>query len=132
MPYQVIGVGGTFTSLGAIHLDLQSYDRERVHGTTLTIDDLDALVDRLSSLTIAETGAIPSLDPKRAPSSSPERWSAAEAVRHVGNHGDGVGIRFARRNHRAVVQAVTVVLQSLPAFRKKSSPVAGWTSCPCG
>ena len=74
-PYRVIGVGGTFTSLAAIHLDLQSYDRQQVHGTTLTLGNLDALVDRLSGFTIAETAAIPSLDPKRAPVLSPERWS---------------------------------------------------------
>ncbi|MEK7252391.1 MAG: Ppx/GppA phosphatase family protein [Actinomycetota bacterium] len=83
-PYRVIGVGGTFTSLAAIHLDLQSYDRQQVHGTTLTLGNLDALVDRLSGFTIAETAAIPSLDPKRAPVLLAGAVVAAEAVRHVG------------------------------------------------
>ncbi len=63
----VIGVAGTFTSLSAIALGLDRYDRDAVHGSVLSSDDLDQLTERLSPLTVAQTAQIPSLDPKRAP-----------------------------------------------------------------
>jgi exopolyphosphatase/guanosine-5'-triphosphate,3'-diphosphate pyrophosphatase len=66
-PGTVIGVGGTFTSLAAIDSALPSYDRAVVDGYELTHDDLVALVARLMMLTVAETAAIPTLDPQRAP-----------------------------------------------------------------
>lgn len=62
-----IGVAGTWTSLAAIAQDLPAYDRTAVHGYRLTRNRLDSLVGRLSRLSVAETAAIPSLDPKRAP-----------------------------------------------------------------
>lgn len=66
-PGAVIGIAGTWTSLAAISLGLPQYDREIVHGHRLDRESVDALVDRLGSLTLEETMAIPSLDPKRAP-----------------------------------------------------------------
>lgn len=66
-PRTPIGVAGTFTSLAAFALDLPAYDPERVHGSRLTAPICDRLVDRLAAMTVAETAAIPSLDPARAP-----------------------------------------------------------------
>lgn len=83
-PGTTFGVGGTFTSLAALHLGLQAYDPDRVHGTSLGIDDLRALVDRLAPLTIGETEAIPSLDPARAPVLLGGAVVAERAVCHVG------------------------------------------------
>ncbi|MEX1208312.1 MAG: Ppx/GppA phosphatase family protein [Acidimicrobiia bacterium] len=83
-PARVIGVAGTFTSLAAISLGLDPYDREAVHGSALTMADLDRLVDRLSGLTVEETAAIPSLEPKRAPVLLGGAIVAREAVRVSG------------------------------------------------
>lgn len=66
-PGTVVGVGGTFTSLAAIVLDLPRYDRLQVHHSVLTLDGLAALVGHLAGMTVEETAAIPSLDPARAP-----------------------------------------------------------------
>jgi len=66
-PASVLGVAGTFTSLAAIALDLPVYDRDRVHGSVLTLDRIGELISRLTVMTTAETAEIPSLDPKRAP-----------------------------------------------------------------
>jgi exopolyphosphatase/guanosine-5'-triphosphate,3'-diphosphate pyrophosphatase len=66
-PRTVIGVAGTFTSLAAIKVGLQEYDRDAVHGTELTRQDIKELISELSVLTVAQTSAIPSMDPKRAP-----------------------------------------------------------------
>ena len=64
---RAIGVAGSFTSLVAIAMDLPEYDRDRVHGSVLTIDEIRELIDRLSAMSVSETAAIPSLDPNRAP-----------------------------------------------------------------
>ena len=83
-PQRVIGVAGTFTSLAAIHIGLERYDRDRVHATAMTLTDLEGLVHRLAGLTVAETAAIPSLDPKRAPVLLAGAVVATEAVRLAG------------------------------------------------
>lgn len=66
-PGTVIGAAGTFTSLAAIALGLDEYDRGLVHQSTLSRYHLKTLITELSLLTVVETAAIPSLDPKRAP-----------------------------------------------------------------
>ncbi|MGI9584349.1 MAG: exopolyphosphatase, partial [Acidimicrobiia bacterium] len=66
-PGQVIGVAGTFTSLSAINLGLDVYDRSVVDGSRLSLPDINELVEMLRVMTLSETAAIPSLDPKRAP-----------------------------------------------------------------
>jgi len=66
-PATVIGVAGAFTSLGAIALGLETYDRDAVHGSLLSRTQIKELVTVLSGLTVAETASIPSLDPARAP-----------------------------------------------------------------
>lgn len=83
-PERMIGVAGTFTSLAAIHLGLERYDREWVHGAVLGLADLVALVAMLRRLDIAETAAIPSLDPGRAPVILAGAVIAVEALRLSG------------------------------------------------
>lgn len=62
-----MGAAGTWTSLAAIHLDLDSYDSHEVEGTTLGLEDAERMVAWLGSLSLAEKQAIPSLNPERAP-----------------------------------------------------------------
>lgn len=61
-----IGVAGTATTLAAACLGLQAYDRELVHGSEIPKDQIAQLLARLSSLTVDEIRAIPSMHPKRA------------------------------------------------------------------
>lgn len=42
---ELIGVGGTFTSLAAMHLGLETYDPEKVQDCVLTVDDVKKLCD---------------------------------------------------------------------------------------
>ena len=83
-PVRAIGVGGTFTSLAAVHLGLAAYDPTLVHGSILTVDDLDELVTTLTRLTVDETQAIPSLEPGRAPVLLGGAVVAREAARRSG------------------------------------------------
>ena len=64
---RVVGVAGTWTSLAAIGLALEAYDRRSVHHSAMTAAQLAILLAELAKLTIPETAAIPSLDPARAP-----------------------------------------------------------------
>ncbi|MEM7176590.1 MAG: Ppx/GppA phosphatase family protein [Pseudomonadota bacterium] len=47
---QIIGVSGTATSFGALHLDLKSYDRNRVDGLWLPGSDAGTVADRILAL----------------------------------------------------------------------------------
>ena len=62
-----MGAAGTWTSLAAMHLGLDTYDSPAVEGVTLRLADLEAMVTWLGSLTLDEKRAIPSLNPERAP-----------------------------------------------------------------
>ncbi len=46
-PQVVIGVAGTVTTLATMHLDLQRYDGEAVHGSVMTREVLARFIDRL-------------------------------------------------------------------------------------
>ncbi len=80
----VIGVAGTWTSLAAISLGLDRYSRERVHHSRLDRLAVDRLVERLASLTVEETAAIPALDPARAPVILAGAVVARESIRRLG------------------------------------------------
>jgi exopolyphosphatase/guanosine-5'-triphosphate,3'-diphosphate pyrophosphatase len=61
-----IGVAGTATTLAGVYLELAEYDRERVHGASIPVEGLAALLERLSSMTADEIRALPSMHPGRA------------------------------------------------------------------
>jgi exopolyphosphatase/guanosine-5'-triphosphate,3'-diphosphate pyrophosphatase len=61
-----IGVAGTATTLAGVLLELPTYDRTRVHGSTISLDSLAGLLDKLSRLTVAQIRALPSMHPGRA------------------------------------------------------------------
>lgn len=83
-PSHGVGVAGTFTSLSAISQDLPAYDPGRVDGSRLSVSRIAELVLYLAGLTLAETEAIPSLDPARAPAILAGAVVAEEAVRRCG------------------------------------------------
>ncbi len=61
----VKAVGGTATSLGAIYLGLKEYDRERVHSTYISLEELKKLKDTLYALTPSEIFNKFAIDRKR-------------------------------------------------------------------
>jgi exopolyphosphatase / guanosine-5'-triphosphate,3'-diphosphate pyrophosphatase len=61
-----IGAGGTITSLGALVLGLERYDRGRVHGHVLTVEVVAEELRRLAGLAVAERRRL-LLQPDRAP-----------------------------------------------------------------
>ncbi len=66
-PGNSVGVAATITSLAALDLSLNEYDRARVHGHVLAHDGARTQLERLAALPLEERRRVPALDPDRAP-----------------------------------------------------------------
>ena len=64
---RVVGVGGTATSYATMQQELESYDSSRVHRFTMSTPEVQALTERLGSLTVEQRRALAGLHPDRAP-----------------------------------------------------------------
>ena len=62
-----IAVAGTPTSLAAIDLRLDPYDRDAVHGHRLSLNSIQRMCSELSALTLGERRKVTGLHPDRAP-----------------------------------------------------------------
>ncbi len=61
-----IGVAGTVTTLAAVHLGLESYDRSRIDGHRIPVPDLVAISARLAGSTVAGIRELGAVHPQRA------------------------------------------------------------------
>jgi exopolyphosphatase / guanosine-5'-triphosphate,3'-diphosphate pyrophosphatase len=66
-PTSAVGVAGTITTLAALDLGLDEYDRERVHGHDLSRAGVERQLERLAALPLAKRREVPALEPERAP-----------------------------------------------------------------
>lgn len=64
--FSLIGLAGTVTSLGAMHLNLKAYDSNAVHYSSIPVRAISALVEHLASLSLTERQRQTGLEPKRA------------------------------------------------------------------
>jgi exopolyphosphatase / guanosine-5'-triphosphate,3'-diphosphate pyrophosphatase len=62
-----VAVAGTATSCAAIDLELDPYDPCRVEGHPLALGVLEAMLERLAAMTLAERREVTGLEPARAP-----------------------------------------------------------------
>ena len=65
-PTQLVGMGGTVTSMGAVKHKMTSYDPDVIQGSTLALQDVDKQIADYSERTLEERRLIPGLQPKRA------------------------------------------------------------------
>lgn len=65
-PRHLVGVGGTVTSCAAMVQKLKVYDPSLVHGFTLTLEQVEELLELLSRATLEERRSLPGLQPERA------------------------------------------------------------------
>jgi exopolyphosphatase / guanosine-5'-triphosphate,3'-diphosphate pyrophosphatase len=63
---QMLGTSGTVTTLGALHLGLDRYDRNQVDGLELNFADIAAVTRKLASMTHDQRAAHPCIGPERA------------------------------------------------------------------
>ncbi len=64
--YELIGIGGTATSLSTIKQQLGTYDSEKIHNSQITRQELEDLIDMLGQKTIRELQDLIGLEAKRA------------------------------------------------------------------
>lgn len=65
-PAQLVGIGGTVTSMSAVKHKMARYDPDVIQGSTLTRADIQAQISGYSAKTIQERRTIPGLHPRRA------------------------------------------------------------------
>ncbi len=63
---ELVGVGGTLTTLAAIAQQMEVYDPARVHGYFLSRNDIAGILDKLDRATLEERKKIAGLQPERA------------------------------------------------------------------
>jgi exopolyphosphatase / guanosine-5'-triphosphate,3'-diphosphate pyrophosphatase len=61
----LVGVAGTVTTLGALHLGLDAYEETLIHGSVVPATDLAALTERLLAMTSAERASLGPMQPGR-------------------------------------------------------------------
>lgn len=66
-PRHLVAVAGTATTLAAMELGLEEWDRDRVHGSRLSRQALRRWMDRLLAADAAERAALAAVAPERAP-----------------------------------------------------------------
>ncbi len=62
---QLVGLAGTVSTLAAVDLGLDRYDRDRVHHHVLTADRIGRLTDELLALPAAARRSVPGMEPGR-------------------------------------------------------------------
>lgn len=65
-PGEMIALAGTATSLASIHLRLDEYDAERVHGQVLSGSDVSDILEMLAGLPLDKRREVVGLHPERA------------------------------------------------------------------
>ena len=63
---QLVGMGGTITSMGSVKHKMEQYDRKKIQGSKLTMDDIEEQILDYGKKTIEERRKIVGLQPKRA------------------------------------------------------------------
>jgi exopolyphosphatase/guanosine-5'-triphosphate,3'-diphosphate pyrophosphatase len=81
---RLVGVAGTVTTLAAVVQALPAYDAEKVHGSTLSLAEIERLAGTLGALTVRERAALPGMEPKRADVILAGAIVVAEAMRATG------------------------------------------------
>ena len=118
----VVGVAGTITSIAALDLGLDQYDRARVHGHVLTRDGLTRQLERLASVPVEERRAIRPLDPDRAP----VIVAGAVVVREVI---DFFGLDGIEVSEHDILDGAALAAAELPEQEEGAAPPGAYTCC---
>ena len=65
-PTQLVGMGGTVTSMGAVKHKMVKYNPDIIQGSTLTREDVKEQVETYAARTVEQRRELPGLQPKRA------------------------------------------------------------------
>ena len=117
-----IGVAGTVTSLAAIDLELDQYDRETVHGHRLTRQTVASQVDRLAAMPLAERMEVAGLHPDRAPVIVAGAIIVRETLARLGL--DGLTV-----SERDILHGIALEAEQLPEPVEGDAPPGAYTCC---
>jgi exopolyphosphatase / guanosine-5'-triphosphate,3'-diphosphate pyrophosphatase len=117
-----IGVAGTITSLAALALGLDEYDRERVHGSRLTAAELSDQLDRLAAIPVAERRTLRPLDPERAPVIVAGAVIAREVLSFF-------GLGELEISERDILDGAALAAAELPEEEEGAAPPGAYTCC---
>jgi exopolyphosphatase/guanosine-5'-triphosphate,3'-diphosphate pyrophosphatase len=118
----IVGVAGTITSLAALDLGLQEYDRARVDGHVLTRAALAEQLDRLAALPLAARRNVRPLDPERAPVIVAGALIARELVEFL----DGAGLEVSEHD---ILDGAALAAVELPEAEDGAAPPGAYTCC---
>jgi exopolyphosphatase / guanosine-5'-triphosphate,3'-diphosphate pyrophosphatase len=117
-----IGVAGTITSIAALALGLDEYERERVHGSRLTAAALGEQLDRLAAVPVARRRELRPLDPDRAPVIVAGAVIAREALSFF-------GLDELEISERDILDGAALTAAELPAEAEGAAPPGAYTCC---
>jgi exopolyphosphatase/guanosine-5'-triphosphate,3'-diphosphate pyrophosphatase len=121
-PRDAVGVAATITSLAALDLGLEEYDRARVHGHVLMRDGARAQLQRLAALPLEERRRVPALDPDRAPVIVA---GAAILVAIL----DAYDLDAIRVSERDLLDGAALAAAELPEPEEGAAPPGAYTCC---
>ena len=117
-----IGVAGTVTSLAALDLGLVEYDSERVHGHRLGARAVQAQLERLAALPLAERREVPGLEPERAPVIVAGAAILLETMRHL-------RLSEIQVSERDILDGAALEAAALPEPVEGDAPPGAYTCC---
>ena len=121
-PAAAIGTAGTVTTLAALDLDLQAYDRERVDGHRLTRDAAERQLHRLAALPLDERKRVPALEPERAPVIVAGGAILLAVLEHY-------GLPEITVSERDILDGIALAAAELPAPEEGAAPPGAFTCC---
>ncbi len=121
-PQGAVGVAATITSIAALDLGLEEYDRARVHGHVLTRDGARAQVERLAALSLEERRRVPALDPDRAPVIVAGGAILLAIL-------DDYGLGSIRVSERDLLDGTALAAAELPEPEEGAAPPGAYTCC---
>jgi exopolyphosphatase/guanosine-5'-triphosphate,3'-diphosphate pyrophosphatase len=119
---RAIGVAGTVTTLAALDLGLERYDRDRVHGHTLTREGAARQLERLAALPLAERREVPALDPERAPVIVAGAVILLAAL-------DTFRLDAIEVSERDILDGIALAAAELPEREEGAAPPGAYTCC---
>jgi exopolyphosphatase/guanosine-5'-triphosphate,3'-diphosphate pyrophosphatase len=121
-PEGAVGVAATITSIAALDLGLEEYDRARVHGHVLTRDGARAQLERLAALPLEERRRVPALDPDRAPVIVAGGAILLAIL-------EGYGLESIRVSERDLLDGAALAAAELPEPEEGAAPPGAYTCC---
>ena len=119
---RAIGVAGTVTTLAALDLGLEQYDREGINGHRLRGAVGDEQLLRLASVPLAERRRVPGLDPERAPVIVAGLVIVREVLAHF-------GLDELEASERDLLHGAALAAAELPERAEGDAPPGAFTCC---